>query len=257
MRLPSFNTHDISAEGFTVNIQRFLLLAGSLCISQTCAAVTVAQWDFNKSSTKQTVSMNGASFATLGGVTTAFVAQLGSSDPSSGGVALNTSNYAAQGKGDQSSGVQFMIDTSGYEKLVFSFDQRNSSTASAYTALLYTVNGTDWLNATTFQMTSNSSFVNGKSWDFSGITDAANNANFGVRLLSTFAPGTSNYVCSACTSGSYAPGGTIRYDMVTLSGSEVADVPPLPVPEASSSAMLAAGLAMVGFMARRRRDKEA
>jgi len=52
--------------------------------------------------------------------------------------------------------------------------------------------------------------------DLGGIAGVANNANFGFRIVSIFAPGTSAYAAS--NSGSTYAGGTLRYDMVTVTG---------------------------------------
>ena len=220
------------------------LLAAAGLIALNAQAVTVAQWGFDAGSTKHDISQNGASFAALG-VTTTFAG--GSGSPA--GQALNTAGYAAQGAGNLTRGVQFSIDTTGYESLVFSFDQRNSNTASAHTALFYTLDNVSWTQATTFLMpaASSTSFVKGISYDFSSVSGSADNELFGVRLLAMFAPGTSAY--ASTSGGAYGASGTIRYDMVTLSGTEIAAVP-----EASSLAMLLAGLGLVGVVARRRRS---
>ncbi len=226
---------------------RSLLVAAAAFVAVSAQATVVAQWDYNRGSTKHSFSQNGASFATLGGVTTAFVSQTGSSDPNAG-QALNTTTYGSATTGNMTRGVQFGIDTTGYEHLVLTFDQRNSSTASAWTALLYTVDGDNWTQATSFRMATDGSFVKGLTYDFSSVTGAANNESFAIRLVSMFAPGLSSYVG---TGGNYASGGTIRYDMVTLSGTEIVASA---VPEPASIALMLAGLGLVGVTARRRRS---
>jgi len=227
-----------------MNFKPALLLAASL-IALNAHADIVAQWDFEKKDTKHSFSQNGASFATVGSVTLDY---FGGSKGSVAG--LQTLNYGAA-PGAIPSGVQFMIDTSGNENLVFSFDQRHTATSSAYTALLYTLDhGASWLQATTFFITKVDWVTS--SYDFSSITGANNNAEFGLRLVSIGAPGTTSYVPTDSTK-KYASGGAIRYDSVTLSGTAIPDVIPSPVPEASTVAMLLAGLGVLGVLARRRK----
>ena len=223
---------------------RLVSSAAFLLACQCAQADIVALWDYNTSSTKHTQSANGASFSTVGGVTTTFAGGVS-------GQALNTTTYAAQGAGSLTRGVQYMIDTSGYTDLVFSFAQRNSNTASAYTTLRYTLDaGTTWTTATSFLMPSASSttFVGGITYNFGSITGANDNPEFGVQLLASFAPGGSTYLP---TSGaSYGASGTIRYDNVLLSGTAIPETPPVPEPE--SYALMLAGLAAVSLVARRR-----
>lgn len=229
-----------------------LLAVAVLAVSSLQAhADTVALWDYSATPTvtKQTQSANGASFAALG-VTTSFA----------GGVtnqALNTAGYAAQGSGSGTRGVQFNVDTTGYIDIVLTFAQRDSATASAWTQLQYTVDGSSWTTATNFQMPnggSNPSFITaGKTYDFSAIDAVDNNPLFGVRLVTIFAPGTSSYAAANASTGSaYGTAGTIRYDNVLFTGDAIPDTP-LPVPEPQTYALMISGLAVVGLLARRRR----
>lgn len=212
--------------------------------------VKVAQWNFNAGTTKHNFSQNGAGITFLG-VTNTLVSQNpggqdGKSSDTASGQALNTQGYSASAA-NMTAGVEFAIDTTGYQNLTFSFDQRNSGTGSGYTALLYTVDGDNWLFGTQFRSTT-TAFTNGRSFSFAGLAGVDNNEFFAIRLVSMFAPGTNAYVG---TTGNFASTGTVRYDMVTLMGSEIIAAP---VPEASTTAMMLAGLLAVGVVARRRRQ---
>ncbi|HEY8877412.1 MAG TPA: PEP-CTERM sorting domain-containing protein [Roseateles sp.] len=226
---------------------RLLALAAFAATSIQAHADVVALWDYSTTpaTTKQTHSANGASFATVGGITTSFVAGLTNQ-------ALNTATYAAQGTGNLTRGVQFMIDTTGYTDLVLTFAQRNSATASAWTTLQYTIDGSSWLTARSFQMPAAQStqFVSGLSYDFTSVAGANDNELFGIRLLASFAPGTSAYLATG-TGSTYGTAGTIRYDNVLLSGDAIPDLPPA-VPEPQTYALMLAGIAVVGLIARRR-----
>ena len=234
------------------------LLAAGLLISGAAQADTVALWTYSPDrngviSTKPTYTDHGdAGFNTVGNVSTTFVSQSGSSDTTPSSMALNTAGYAAQGTGDRTSGVQFSVDTTGFENLFFSFDQRNSATASAWTVLLYTLDGENWLEATTFKMLRDSTFVKGLGYDFSQVSGVADNANFAIQLLSMFAPGTSSY--AATGSGNYGTAGTIRYDVVSFTGTLIPEVEIPEVPEPASLALTLGALGVMAATMRRRKQ---
>ena len=231
---------------------RLVALAALAIASFQAHADTIGLWDFNTFSCSTACAdnppkgstANGGSLSAVGGVS--FTSAQGI--PTSNN-ALNTSTYGNATDPNLSRGVQFMIDTTGYTEVALTFAQRNSSTASAWTTLQYTTNGTDWIFATSFHYTvAASTWVTGLGFDFSSILEANDNPNFGIRLLASYAPNTNNFVG---VSNGFATTGTIRYENVTFSGTAIPDI--TPVPEPQTYALMLAGLAAVSLIARRRR----
>lgn len=234
----------------------FTMLA--LCAAcGTAAADIITRWDFNSlpqdgnTATGTLTPSTGAGTASgVGGVNaTAFSsgdANGGSTDPVVNSATTSDSGwqvttFAAQGAENQGRGVQFLVSTAGYMNIVVTFDQRHSNTSSRFYAGQYTTDGgASWTTATIFEGTAGDTWFNNRTIDLSTVTAANDNANFGIRVVATFAPGTSGYVASSAT-GTYSPSGTARFDMVTFNGTLV------PAPSALAS------LGLMGLAARRRR----
>jgi hypothetical protein len=235
--------------------QLFVLAAIAAAAIAPAHVVVVTQWNFNSvtpdsaTNTGTTAPAIGAGTASLvGGTTGSFAsgdASGGSSDPASGDDSgWQTTTYAAQGTGDKTRGVQFLVSTVGYTNVVVTWDQRNSNTASRYTQLQYTTDGSSFMDAMVFEaVQGGDKWYNARSMDLSSVAGVANNANFGFRIVATFAPSTTSYLASTA-GNSYATTGTNRFDMVTVMAA--------PVPEPETYALMLAGLAAVGLMARRR-----
>jgi len=235
-------------------LKPLLAAAAAVALSAPVHAVIVTQWNFNSlvpdsnTSTGTTMPSTGAGIAALvGGTTATFAsgdASGGSSDPATGDdSAWNTTTYAPQGTGDKTRGASFAASTVGYQDILLSFDLRHSNTASRYGAVQYTADGSTWIDVGGFDADAGGDKWYARSFDFSSISAADDNANFAVRVLSTFAPGTSAFAATTATS-TYGASGTWRFDMVTISAA--------PIPEPGTYALLLAGLAAVGFMVRRR-----
>lgn len=223
--------------------------------TQAALADTIVQWNFNSvpadssTATGSTAPSTGTGTASLvGGVTSpGFNSGAGSSDLAADNSGWQTTTYAAQGTGDLTRGAQFTTSTVGLENIVFGYDLRHSNTSSRYEAVQYSVDGINFTTAATFDGNAGDAWFKGRTVDLTSFNDVvANVANLYLRVVASFAPNTSAYEASSAT-GTYAAGGTWRFDMVTVSGSVIPAVP-----EPANYAMLLAGLGMLGFIARRR-----
>ncbi len=232
---------------------KIVFLVAALAAAPLAAqADTLALWNFNSTvpdnstSSGSTLPAVGSGTASLvGGVTSpGFNSGAGSSDPeTSDDSGWQTTTYAAQGAGNKTRGVQFSVSTLGFENIVFSYDLRHSNTSSRYEAVQYTLNGSNWVDAATFDGNAGDTWFNLRTLDLSSVTGANDNTSFALRVLSTFAPSGTGYLASSST-GTYSANGTWRFDMVTVSAT--------PVPEPETYALMLAGLAALGLLARRR-----
>lgn len=235
---------------------RLSALAAAAALTTTAHADPLTQWNFNSpaadanTSTGTTLPVLGTGSALLvGGTTATFAsgdASGGSSDPATGDDSgWNTTTYAAQGTGNKTRGAQFNVSTVGFDHVVLSYDLRHSNTSSRYEQVQVTLDGVSFVDVALFgsDVTAGDTWYLHRTVDLGGLAGVANNASFGFRVVAAFAPDTAGYVAS--TNGStYGTSGTWRFDMVTVNA--------LPVPEPSTWALLLAGAAFVGGVARRR-----
>ena len=209
----------------------------------SCSAwsqTTITQWNFNGvdntsvpggvSSPTPSVGTGSAELVALtlaatfasGNSTTGTLETETTSPPNFG---WNSTGYPASGTGDKTAGVRFNVNTVGYSNIIFKFEQRLSNTANNTYIVQYTADRTAgapvWVDGPIFTFTpaatgTGDTWYNGRTADFSTVTALDNNPNVAFRVLSTFDPGTGNYLAARSTS-TYA-GGTVRYDMVTVTG---------------------------------------
>lgn len=200
-------------------------------------------WDFNASFTASSPQpLLGTGTATLVGSMTG----PGSATGTVNGCLQTTGNAWAIGTANpgtinESSGVQFMVPTSGRENIWMAYDHRLSSTAVRTSRIQYTLNGTDWINLEVSsvnylsQCSNRGGIDNGRIdasnptgsnvsdiWgrriiNFSGIPGANNNPNFGVRIVAAHYENTgefrqSNNVAAIATAGTW------RFDNVMFGG---------------------------------------
>jgi hypothetical protein len=113
-----------------------------------------------------------------------------------------------------------------------------SNTGSKYMRLRYTTNGAAFFDFPTATVINAATTFESKTNNLSGLVGVNNNPNFAFRIVAEFESSAantanSNYVGAA---GSYGPGGTARFDIVTVTGVTISASNPPGV-----AAMLTAG----------------
>jgi hypothetical protein len=237
-------------------IKTLAAAAATLALAGAAHANTIVQWNFNSTppdastGTGTLTPVTGAGTASaVGGTTSGYAsgtANGGSSDLTTvDNTGWSLTTFAAQAAGNKTRGAQFLFSTVGLQDIVFTFDLRHSNTAAANEVVQYTVDGSTFIDIATFTATAGDTWFKARSVDFSAISAADNNANFGVRVVAGFGSG-GNYVASASTSA-YGAAGTWRFDQVTATGTTV------PVPEPETYALMLAGLGVLGLVRRTKR----
>ncbi|ROI00717.1 T9SS type A sorting domain-containing protein [Chryseobacterium daecheongense] len=193
-------------------MKKFYSLFATVIISVAAfAQTTITQWNFDASSISATTGTG--TLAYIGGVTENTSTPYPQGNPTSG-KSHSTINYPAQGTASGTAGVRFSVSTVGYSNISISLDLYGSNTASKYAQVQYTTDGSTWVNATASPST-----IAG-SWSTVTATMPAaanNNANFAVRVVSVFDPANGVTYSPIGTSSSYAIGGALRFDNVTVS----------------------------------------
>lgn len=220
------------------NYSLLLFLVLILFFSSPSQSQTIiAQWNFNGISATAiaggtstplpqlglgTASLIGGTTATFaaGNATTGTLETEITNPPNFG---WNSTNYAPSGIENKGRGVQYTVSTLGQSGIVFKFEQRLSNTSSNTYVVQYTTDNTVgnpvWTDQQTFTFSpaatgTGDTWYNGRVVDMSSVTALNNNANVAFRIVSAFDPIAGNYVAAKSTS-TYA-GGTVRFDMVTV-----------------------------------------
>lgn len=223
-------------------------LAVAVLTAGIANAQIITQWDFNSvppdgnTATGTTTPAIGLGTASLVGGTTATFASGdsngGSSDPATGDDSgWNTTTYPSQGTASRTAGAQFAVSTAGFFDISVSWDQRHSNTSARHIQFQYSTDGTNFTDfGALFEGTAGDTWFNGRSVNLTGVSGVSDNPNFAFRVVSAFDP-TLGDAYTAANPGSTYAGGTLRFDMVTISGAAI--------PEPSSFVL--AGLAVAGF----------
>ncbi|HDP55466.1 MAG TPA: hypothetical protein ENN24_07310, partial [Bacteroidetes bacterium] len=103
--------------------------------------------------------------------------------------ALRVTNFPEQFEASGTAGIQLMLSTEGYENISMTYKGRTSGTMSRWAEIQYTIDGEAWFvlcdnNGGLFPRDEFHDF----SFDFSEITGANDNENFGIRIVSIFSP---------------------------------------------------------------------
>jgi endonuclease/exonuclease/phosphatase family metal-dependent hydrolase len=217
----------------------------TLVVNSTQVTQVIAQWNFNSAppdastTTGSLAPSVGSGTAALVGGTTQTFASGSTTDPaSSDNSGWNTSSYPATNAANKTAGVRFNVSTAGRQNISIRWDEKASSTGSKYVRLQYSTDGgTTFTDYATTTSVSSSNFE-AKTNDLSGITAVNNNPNFVFRIVAEFestAIASANTWYVAATATAYAATGTLRYDVVTISGATIVTNNPPPAPAVLSS----------------------
>jgi hypothetical protein len=201
------------------NISTSVRLAVLACTaSAACAsaqAATITDWDFGLASgavssdntPTPTTDVTGTSAASIIGMLggpEGDITSIGSPAPG-GGYVWRVRGTSANGwsstAAEYTQGVQFNVNTTGATDIGISFNIAASSNGIANAELEYTTDGINWVQADAVTLTTS---YTPQTFALSGVSAAANDPNFAVRLVSAYAPGTSAY--AAPLGGTYVNG---------------------------------------------------
>lgn len=222
--------------------------------------VTIAQWNFNSNPPDGAVTTGanapsiGAGTAALAGNATATFATGSPSDSASSGndnSGWNTASYPTQGTANKTAGVRFNVSTVGQENIIVAWDQRVSATASKYVRLQYSTNGITFIDFPSSTAMSAVTTFESKTNSLAGFAGVSDNPSFAIRIVTEWestATGTANANYVTTAGGSYGTSGTIRFDLVTVSGNEI-HYPPTITTQPQSQVAVAGDSAAFGVVA--------
>jgi hypothetical protein len=198
--------------------------------NQSFAQTTIAEWNFNTAFSAIAANgtapgpSTGTGSVRLLGTTTAIDATGATADP--GGPpnnALNTRNYPTQGQGSETSGILITTSTTGYQNIIVSFYQRNSSSAANTCVLDF--RSSDFPIWTTIPgvseyVTTVEDVFTLRTFNLTGFTFFNNSSTFEFRIRTKFFESTTTYAPTNNTS-TYGTSGTIRYDLINIKGTAI------------------------------------
>ena len=190
----------------------------------------ITRWNFNNSDLSP--STGSGVVETVGGVAAGFVNGVGGS---SDRAPINKA-VSVKGATGQFTGLQFAVSTVGKKEVKVFWDIAASGSASKYTRFQYTLNimatAPVWVDYTPrlkdspgvapadglYVLDAADSTLLQRSADLSSVSGVENNARFGFRVITAYAPGTSAIARADGTNAAYSSAGTVKYDMITVTG---------------------------------------
>lgn len=197
-------------------MKKIYSLFATVLVATSFYAQVITQWNFDGSLT--TATTGNGTLTLIGGVTPNTSNPWVGGNPSTG-KSYSTQTYPDQGMASGTAGAQFNVSTVGFTSINVSVDLYGSNTQSKYAQLQYTTNGTTWVNATATPSLIAASFSTVAA---SMPTAANNNANFAIRVVTVFDPANNNSYSPIGATSTYATGGALRFDNVTISSGTLA-----------------------------------
>jgi hypothetical protein len=250
---------------------RIIVTDGTLVVSNlfTVKVVRPSQvvlWNFNSSSVDNnpgTGTFNpaiGSGTFTLLNVTTNSFAALGTGNvdqqasdgvPVADNSSLRLAQFPLQGTSNQMAGVQLQFSTAGYQNIAVTWDQQNSSSASRFYRIQYTLDGVNYTNYLGY-----SNVLDGLTFptgvNFTGVAGVDNNPNFGMRIVteweSSAIPGGSDNYWGVQINGNYGTNGTFWSDMYSVTADLAPASPALQVSYSGGSVQLAWPTNVTGYV---------
>ncbi|MGC8991460.1 MAG: immunoglobulin domain-containing protein, partial [Verrucomicrobiia bacterium] len=214
-----------------------IIMAIALRTANVLSQAVIAQWNFNAESIEP--SLGNGTATLLGSVTSTFASGSAGDSGGTSNRALSIAGFPSQGKAARTAGVQFAVDTTGYENIVVWWDQRFSSTASRRAIFQMSADGETFYDAFTFDAPGEG-WTNKVTIDLGNYPGLSNNPLFAFRIVSDFYE--NDAYAPAKPDSAYSSAGTWRFDRVTITGSAMgASIEPPAILTQSADLTLPAG----------------
>ena len=222
-----------------------LFASAVLALALPAQAFTLAQWTFENPISDLNNSFTSPSVSATSGTGTALGVHASGATDWTTPVGNGSANSFSSNTWAVNDHYEFSFSTVAYKSLMLSFDQTSSGTGPRDFTLAYSTNGASFTNFANYQVLQNSAPTwTGATYapaynltlNLSGVTALDNQTSVFVRLFNASSVSTSG--------GTVGTGGTNRIDNFTVTVTAV--------PEPGTYALLLAGLAVIGFVARRR-----